>query len=88
MVQDPMSTPLPKPNVTYVTNEMTPTTEADLRGLLANPIYAGLGQSPPIVPEEQWVRSNAKLIREIGPEQYLVNLLYLLRETLKSGHPL
>jgi len=47
-----------------------------VRDTLRNPIYAGLGPYPAIVSDE-----NAQLIREEGPEQYLANLLRVLRNT-------
>ncbi len=74
--------PLPKPNVVVAKSgtpphEMTP--EA-IKGLLLNPIYAGVGPYPAIVEEKQWVRACEKMIEEEGAEQFLVNLLYVLRE--------
>ena len=74
--------PLPKPNVVVAKSrtppdEMTP--EA-VKGLLLNPVYAGVGPYPPLVEEKQWVRACEKIIEEDGAEQFLVNLLYVLRE--------
>lgn len=76
--------PLPAPNVVVARSgapmhELTP--EA-IKGILVNPIYAGLGPFPPLVDDETWVRASARLIEEEGPEQFLVNLLYVLRECL------
>ena len=73
---------LPKPNVVVAKSgtpphEMTP--EA-IKGLLLNPIYAGVGPYPAIVEERQWVCACEKMIEEEGAEQFLVNLLYVLRE--------
>ena len=73
---------LPKPNVVVAKSgtpphEMTP--EA-IKGLLLNPIYAGVGPYPPLVEESQGVRACEKMIEEDGAEQFLVNLLYVLRE--------
>ena len=74
--------PLPKPNVVVAKSgtpphEMTP--EA-IKGLLLNPIYAGVGPYPAIVEKRQWVCACEKIIEEDGAEQFLVNLLYVLRE--------
>ena len=74
--------PLPKPNVVAAKSgtpphEMTP--EA-VKGLLLNPIYAGVGPFPAIVEDNQWVHACEKMIEEDGAEQFLVNLLYVLRE--------
>lgn len=59
-------------------------TAEDMRGLLTNPIYAGLGPYPQIIADEVYVAAAARLIREQGPEQFLVNLLTVLREALGS----
>ena len=74
--------PLPQPNVVVAKSgtpphEMTP--EA-IKGLLLNPIYAGVGPYPSLVEDNQWVHACKKMIEEDGAEQFLVNLLYVLRE--------
>jgi hypothetical protein len=46
------------------------------------PIYTGVGPFPRLVEDAAWVRACAKLIKEEGAEQFLVNLLYVLRESL------
>ena len=60
-------------------------TEEEVRSLIANPVYAGLGPFPQIVSDEQWVRAATKAIKEDGPEQFLVNLLHVLRESIPEG---
>ena len=74
--------PLPAPNVVVARSgarleELPP--EA-VRGILVNPIYAGVGPFPRLIEDAAWVRDCARLIEEEGPEQFLVNLLYVLRE--------
>jgi hypothetical protein len=59
-------------------------TAEELRGILTNPIYAGLGPYPQIIADEVYIAAAARLIREQGPEQFLVNLLAVLREALGS----
>jgi hypothetical protein len=54
-----------------------------IRGLICNPIYTGLGPFPRMVPDETWIKGAAKLIREEGPEQFLVNMLHVLRRSFK-----
>jgi len=44
-----------------------------------------LGSYPAIVSDEEWIKANARLIQEEGPEQYLANLLRVLRNTF--GQP-
>jgi hypothetical protein len=36
--------------------------------------------TPPAVTEEKWIAANAKLIREMGAENYLATLLTILRK--------
>ena len=58
--------------------------EENIRGLLCNPIYSGVGPFPRMVSDEVWIGSAAKLIREEGPEQFLVNMLYVLRRSFEA----
>jgi hypothetical protein len=60
-------------------------TEEEVRGLIANPVYTGIGPFPQLVPDEEWIRCAAKAIRVEGPEQFLVNMLYVLRRSLKEA---
>jgi hypothetical protein len=55
-----------------------------VKGLLVNPIYTGVGPSPRLVEDAAWVRACAKLIEEEGPQQFLVNLLHVLRECFEE----
>jgi hypothetical protein len=58
--------------------------EEKIRGLICNPIYAGVGPYPRMVSDEVWIGAAAKLIREEGPEQFLVNMLYVLRRSFDA----
>ena len=81
--------PLPAPNV-VVARSGTPLDELSpeaVRGILVNPIYAGVGPFPRLVRDDAWVRGCARMIQEEGAEQVLVNLLYVLRECLGDGSP-
>jgi hypothetical protein len=74
--------PLPAANVVVARagarlDELPP--EA-LKGILVNPIYTGVGPFPRLVEDAAWVRACAKLTEAEGPQQFLVNLLYVLRE--------
>src|SRR5437868_12944877 len=78
--------PLPPPNVAVprggkFLQELSP--EA-VKGILVNPIYTGVGPFPRLVEDAAWVRACAKLIAEEGADQFLVNLLYVLRECLPA----
>ena len=79
--------PLPAPNV-VVARSGTPVDELSpeaVRGILINPIYAGVGPFPRLVQDDAWVRGCARMIEEEGAEQVLGNLLYVLRECLGNG---
>jgi hypothetical protein len=81
----PDSAPLPKPNVDLSASEDGEMTPERVRALFCNPLYAGIAQFPRLVDDETWVRAAAQAIREHGPEQWLVNMLYVLREFLGTG---
>ncbi len=74
---------LPKPTVSMnvAGGEMT---EQNVRAMLCNPIYAGIADYPPMISDEQWIRAAAKGIKDDGAEQWLVNMLHVLRASLAS----
>jgi hypothetical protein len=79
--------PLPKVNVEFATSGNMPMTPEKVRGMICNPIYAGVGPYPRLVDEETWVRAATRMIQEDGAEQFLVNMLYMLRQSLGTGTP-
>jgi hypothetical protein len=56
----------------------------DVSRMVINPFYAInfserlFGEHPAIVPKEQWVQANVKLIGEMGTEAWLKTLLSVL----------
>jgi hypothetical protein len=62
-------------------SDPTQFTAEDIRGMICNPIYTGLGPYPRIMKDEAWIQAASRMIREEGAEQFLVNLLTVLRET-------
>jgi|HubBroStandDraft_2_1064218.scaffolds.fasta_scaffold643876_2 hypothetical protein len=60
-------------------------TAGDITGIVANPFYAinidqGLAlPHEPMISEDDWIKANVKLIRELGPGPYLRNLLSILK---------
>ena len=77
---------LPRPNVRFRTSgETEEFTAEDIRGMVCNPVYAGMGPYPALIPDDQWVAAATVAIENEGPEQFLVNLLYVLRQTLGDG---
>src|SRR6266704_1589261 len=78
--------PLPKPNATMKPGGSAEDfTEEEVRGIIANPVYVGIGPFPQVGTDEQWIRAAAKAIREDGAEQFLVNMLHVLRQSLKDA---
>jgi len=77
---------LPKPNAVFVPNTKEPEdfTEEDVRGMISNPIYAGIGPFPQIIPDEMWVGTAERQINKEGATQFLVNMLHVLRESLRD----
>lgn len=59
--------------------------ESNAKKILVNPYYTvvinkGLSEEhEPIISEEDWVKANAKLIKEIGAEEWLHRLLSVLK---------
>lgn len=60
-------------------------TADDVTNLVSNPIYAGIGRYPAIVPEEQWIEAVAKLIKERGVESVLRDILNHLRQAFPAA---
>ena len=52
--------------------------------MICSPIYAVVGSYPALVSDEQWVAAAKMAIKKEGTEQFLINLLYLLRETFQE----
>ena len=77
---------LTEPDVEFVIAGTKPAdiTAAGIKGITMNPIYAGVAQFPPSVTDKRWVASCKRGFEEDGPEQFLVNMLALLRTTF--GH--
>ncbi len=75
--------PLPRPNasVPEIGDDPTMFGEAGIKGMVMNPIYAGVGDYPQMIPDDQWVAAARKVLAEDGPDQFLVNLLHVLRRS-------
>ncbi|HUY47816.1 MAG TPA: hypothetical protein VMV92_19145 [Streptosporangiaceae bacterium] len=63
----------------------------DVASMIANPFYAitideGLTlPHEPMISEDDWIKANADLIKELGPEPYLRNLLSVLKGNYPRG---
>jgi hypothetical protein len=86
MTNDNSPTKLPKPNVEFVKSGTPDSsmTAAGVKGILVNPLNAGAGPFPPIVTDAQWVAACKQLLERETPEQFLVNVLFILRQALDT----
>lgn len=77
---------LPKPNVSYHRADTESEKDAThLKSLICNPLATGIGSHPAKLDDEAWIRAAEQLITEEGAAQFLVNMLYLLRESNADG---
>jgi hypothetical protein len=79
--------PIPKPTVQSRTGSSW--AASDVRAVLCNPVNVGLGPFKQIVPEDLWLKGAEKQVAEHGAEQFLVNVLFMLKDSFKrvQGHP-
>jgi hypothetical protein len=77
---------LPIPNVEFAVGGTPPEAmaPAGVKGILTNPLYAGAGPFPALVSDAQWVAAALRLLKEEPPEQFLVNLLFVVRRSLET----
>jgi len=68
-------------------------TPAEVNGIVGNPVYAInidpilAKPHPLLVSEEQWIAANVKQIENLGPYEYLRNLLTILKGNYPRGRP-
>jgi hypothetical protein len=55
--------------------------------MMSNPIYVGVPPYQRVISDEIWIRTAVELIKEQGPEQFLVNMLYMLRTSMVEALP-
>jgi len=53
--------------------------EENVKRILTNPVYIGLGHYPPIMEEKEFIKIGIKYIAEHGAEDYLKRLLNNLK---------
>ena len=79
---------LPKPNVSYHRRDDKSEKDAThLKSLICNPMTVGIGTNAATMDDEAWIRAAEQLIVEEGAEQFLVNMLFLLRESFADDSP-
>lgn len=62
-------------------------TVEQIRAILVNPIYCGMGPFPRVIEDDKWVRAFAKLLRREGIERTLRLMLSELRNALDAVDP-
>lgn len=68
-------------------------TAAQVNGIVGNPAYAInidpilAKPHPLLISEEQWIAANVKQIENLGPHEYLHNLLSILKGNYPRGRP-
>jgi hypothetical protein len=75
----------PPPNVVVALEGTQHMTEDMVRGVICNPIYAGVPPFPAMVTDEQWIVAAEKMIQDEGTRQFLVNLLHVLKVTYHNA---
>jgi hypothetical protein len=81
---------VPLPNVAYPGDRgwgEDEWNEEMVGGILCNPVYAGIPPFPAMIDDPTWIDAGVKLVEEIGLRQYLVNVLYELKKSLRSVCP-
>jgi hypothetical protein len=78
--------PLPPRTVKYA-SDSSEMNEAAVNGMLSNPVYVGVPPYRRVVSDEAWIRAATQLIEQDGPEQFLVNMLYMLRASMVDAVP-
>jgi hypothetical protein len=58
--------------------------EAMVGGIICNPVYAGIPPFPAVVDERTWIEAGVKMVEVEGLRQYLVNVLYQLKKSLRA----
>ena len=76
--REPRTIPLPNATV-KMSGDPSEWTEEQVRGIICNPIYTGIGPFPSYISDEEWVTCAATFIDNEGVEQFLSNLLHILR---------
>ena len=76
--------PLPKPTVTFAPEGTNKFTAESVKGIICNPIYAGIPPYPALISDQEWIAAARRAIEEDGAEQFLVNMLTVLRASMAA----
>ena len=70
---------IPVPHVVVLPQDIAQFPIGMAEAAICNPIYAGIPPYPPLVSDEEWIAAAQRVIEQEGIEQFLANMLYLLR---------
>jgi hypothetical protein len=54
--------------------EQRPFTTGDIKQILSNPAYAGMGNVPRLIEDEMWFRTQVRLVEELDTEETLTRI--------------
>lgn len=60
-------------------------TAAQVRFMLLNPVYCGIGPFPVMISDRAWIIAACRMLDELGYVQFFVDLLFVLRDTLSDA---
>ena len=53
-------------------------------GVICNPVYAGIPPFPAMVDDQTWIGAGVTMVGNVGLRQYLVNVLYELKKSMRA----
>jgi hypothetical protein len=62
-----------------------PLSEDEIRKIIFNPAYTGLGDYPAVVDEDAWIKAASRAMKEVGTRRYLEHMLRGLRASFPRG---
>ena len=72
--------PLPTPRIDLnVPDDLSKWMPQHQRTITCNPLVTGIGRSPAMMSDEDWIRGAAEIIDKEGAEQFLVDMLAAMR---------
>jgi hypothetical protein len=78
---------VPLPNVSYQGDrdwQDDKWNEKMVGGILCNPVFAGIPPFEAAVDEATWIAAGVKMVGNLGLRQYLVNVLYELKKSMRG----
>jgi hypothetical protein len=79
--------PIPEPTaIPRQHDEDGPWLPEHVEAIMTNPCYVGVGPYPALVPEDDWIHAATHLIETNGTEQFLVNMLEMLRGSFEHAY--